>query len=175
VSDADILDYFRMLALREKVRDAVITDVGETAPYVNARHILVGTEGEANNILNALHEGELFASLAQAVSTDSESATNGGELGWSAATGFVEEFSDAVSSAEIGALVGPVQTQFGFHIIQVRAREERPLTETDREQVLNTRFDAYIDELRAQETTSVQLFDVWTDNVPTEPVFAPVL
>ena len=175
VSDADILDYFRMLALREKVRDIVITDVGETAPYVNARHILVGTEDEANNVLSALHEGELFASLAQAVSTDSESATSGGELGWSAATGFVEEFSDAVTSAEIGALVGPVQTQFGFHIIQVRAREERPLTETDREQVLNTRFGEYIDELRAQETTSVQLFDVWTDNVPTEPVFAPVL
>ena len=175
VSDGDIREYFRMLALREKVRDAVITDLGETAPYVNARHILVGTEDEANNMLAALQGGELFSSLAGAVSTDEQSAANGGELGWTAASGFVDEFGDAVTTAEIGALVGPIQSEFGFHVIQVRAREERPMTEADREQVLNTRFDEYIDDLRATDTTSVQLFDVWTDNVPTEPVFAPVL
>ena len=175
VSDGDIRDYFRTLALREKVRDAVITDVGDTAPYVHARHILVGTEAEANNVLAALQNGELFSSLAEAVSTDQQSAANGGELGWSAVSGFVEPFSDAVATAEIGALVGPVQTEFGFHIIQVRAREDRSMTDTDRQQVLNTRFDQYLKDLRAADTTNVQLFDTWTDNVPTEPVFAPSL
>ena len=175
VSDGDIRDYFRGLALREKVRDAVITDVGDTAPYVHARHILVGTQDEANNVLAALQNGELFSSLAEAVSTDQQSAANGGELGWSAVSGFVEPFSDAVATAEIGALVGPVQTEFGFHIIQVRAREERSLTDTDRQQVLNTRFAQYLKDLRAADTTNVQLFDTWTDNVPSEPVFAPRL
>ncbi len=70
VSDADIREYFRMLALREKVRDAVITDVARNTPFVNARHILVATEAEANTALTALQNGESFASLAAALSTD---------------------------------------------------------------------------------------------------------
>ncbi|MEP7290638.1 MAG: peptidylprolyl isomerase [Chloroflexota bacterium] len=174
VSDADIREYFRMQALREKVRDAVITDVGDTSTYVNARHILVATEAEAQTALVALEDGELFSTLAQNLSTD-QSSSNGGELGWTAASGFVTEFADAVKTAEIGALVGPVQSQFGFHIIQVRAREERPLTDNDRTTVLNTEFDQYLKDLRAADTSNVHLFDAWTDNVPTEPIFAPVL
>lgn len=175
VSDADIREYFRMQALREKVRDAVITDVTRMAPFVNARHILVATEAEANTALTALQNGESFASLAEAISTDEQSAQNGGELGWSATTGFVKPFGDAVKTAEIGALVGPVQTEFGWHIIQVRAREERDQTDTEYEQSLNTAFDQYLTDLRAAEGTNVQVFDTWADNVPTEPIFAPVL
>lgn len=174
VSDADIREYFRMQALREKVRDAVITDVTRNAPFVNARHILVTTEAEANTALTALQNGESFASLAAAISTD-QSAQSGGELGWGAVTGFVKPFADAVRDAEIGALVGPVQTQFGWHILQVRAREEREQTDTEYEQSLNTAFDQYLTDLRAADTTNVQVFDTWADNVPNEPIFAPRL
>ena len=55
---------------------------------------------------------------------------------------YVTEFADAVKTAEIGALVGPVKTQFGYHIIQVRAREDREMSDSDYEQALNTEFDA---------------------------------
>lgn len=175
VSDADIREYFRMQALREKVRDAVITDVTREAQFVNARHILVSTEAEATAALAALQAGESFASLAEAISTDQQSAANGGELGWSAVNGFVTEFADAARTAEIGAIVGPVQTQFGFHIIQVRAREDREQTDTEYEQALNTAFAAYLEDLRGAEGTSVEIYDVWTDNVPNEPIFAPRL
>lgn len=172
VSDGDIREYFRMVTLREKVRDAVITDVQHTAPFVNARHILVADETTANSVLASLQAGDSFASLAKSFSTDG-SSTSGGELGWAPASNYVTEFADAVTTADIGALVGPVKTQFGFHIIQVRAREDRDLTDAQYQQALNTKFATYLTDLRAADTTNVQVFDAWTDNVPTEPIFSP--
>lgn len=174
LSDADIRDYFRMQALRDKVRDAVITDVSRSAPYVNARHILVDTEDEANDVLAALQNGESFAALAKAVSNDG-SSTSGGELGWQGVDQYVTEFADAVRDAEIGALVGPVQSQYGYHIVQVRAREDRELTDDQYNQLLNTKFAQYLKDLRAADTTHVEVHDVWTDNVPLEPVFIPAI
>lgn len=174
VSDADIRDYFLMQVLRDKVRDAVITDVSHSAPYVDARHILVATEAEANNALAALQNGESFASLAQALSTDG-SATSGGDLGWAPVSNYVTEFADAVRTAEIGALVGPVQTEFGYHVIQVRAREDRDLTDSQYEQALNVAFDQYVKDLRQSPDTNVELFDTWTNNVPNEPIWNPTI
>src|SRR5262249_39552508 len=139
VSDADVRNYFRSLALREKVRNAVITDVAHTAPFVDARHILVADETTANTVLTALKDGESFASLAKSMSTD-QSSSSGGELGWAPVTNYVKEFADAVKTADIGALIGPVKTQFGYHIIQVRAREDRPLSDTDYDTALSNEF-----------------------------------
>jgi parvulin-like peptidyl-prolyl isomerase len=68
-----------------------------------------------------------------------------------------------------------VQTEFGWHVIQVRAREEREQTDTEFEQSKNTAFDQYLTDLRAADTSNVQVFDTWADNVPSEPIFAPVL
>src|SRR5262249_23319813 len=130
VSQADVLAYFHDQALRQKVRDAVITDVAHNAPYVDVRHILVGDQDTANNVLAALHAGESCAGAAKAMSTDG-SSSQGGELGWAPASNYVKEFSDAVKTADIGALVGPVKSQYGYHIIQVRAREDRPLSDSD--------------------------------------------
>jgi len=172
VSDADIRQYFRALALREKVRDAVITDVAHTAPSVDARHILVADEATANSVLAALKAGESFANLAKSMSTD-QSSSSGGELGWAPTTNYVKEFADAVKTADIGALIGPVKTQFGYHVIQVRAREDRPLSDTDYNTALNNEFATYLKTLRADPKTNVQVFHAWTDNVPTQPMFVP--
>ncbi len=174
VSDGDIRNYFRAQALRLKIRDAVITDVAHTAPFINARHILVADEATANTALQALQSGESFASLAKALSTDG-SAQSGGELGWAPATNYVVEFADAAKTADIGVLTGPVKTQFGFHIIQVRAREDRDLSDTEYETALNGAFAQYLKDLRAADTTKVELFDTWTDNVPLEPIYTPII
>lgn len=173
ISDAQLRTYFEAQALRVAVRDAVLGESTTTAPWVNARHILVESQTAAEDILASLAAGESFADLARSVSTDTGSGANGGELGWSLASRYVTEFAEAVRDAEIGAFVGPVQTDFGFHVIQVRAREERPLEEADRDSVLATEFENYIDELRDAEETSIEIFDTWTDNVPDTPRFVP--
>jgi peptidyl-prolyl cis-trans isomerase D len=165
VGDGAIRDYFRTLALREKVSEQLRGE-SETATYVNARHILVATEEEAQDVLAALSAGESFADLARSVSTDTGSGANGGELDWSPAFQFVEEFSTAVIEAPIGEVVGPIETQFGFHIIQVRDREERELEESQIDQAQGSALQQWITEQRDAEGVNSEVYDTWADNVP---------
>lgn len=171
VSDADIDAYFRMQALRTKVRDTVLVDFPRTAPFVNVRHILVDSQERAQNILDSLNAGDSFAELARAASTDTGSGQQGGELGWGPADRYVTPFADAIRDADIGPYIGPVETEFGFHVIQVRGREDREQTDNEFEQAIAREFESYIENLRAGETTAVEIFDIWTDNVPTDPRF----
>lgn len=69
--------------------------------------------------------GADFAALARENSADAGSASGGGDLGWiSQDGGMVKPFEDAVFNAEVGSIVGPVRTDFGWHVIDVREAKE---------------------------------------------------
>jgi parvulin-like peptidyl-prolyl isomerase len=89
-----------------------------------ARHILVKTEAEAKRILKELQNGGDFAELAEAESTDKGSGAQGGDLGEFPQGQMVPAFDEAVFSAEAGDLVGPVKTDFGYHIIEVQEKTD---------------------------------------------------
>jgi parvulin-like peptidyl-prolyl isomerase len=170
LSDADINTYFESLALREALRDAIATDVQKTGPFVDARHILVETEDEAKDILNALKAGESFSDLAKAVSKDTGSGAKGGELGWNPTTTYVQEFGDAVKTGEIGAFLGPIKTQFGYHIIQVRAREDRELTTDQQTNAKNNAFATWLKNLKDADKDKINTDSAtWINFVPNEP------
>ena len=103
--------------------DAQFANV-EPATEWNASHILVGTQEEAQAVIDRLNAGEDFAAVAQEVSTDTGSGAQGGELGWFGAGMMVPEFEQGVSGLEPGAVSEPIQSQFGFHVI--RLNETRP-------------------------------------------------
>ncbi len=90
-------------------------------------HILVDDRAAADKLLAELKAGGDFAKAAAANSTDTSNKDQGGDLGCTPKGAFVPEFEAAVAKAKDGDLVGPVQTQFGFHIIKVantyKARE----------------------------------------------------
>ncbi|MEX0869200.1 MAG: peptidylprolyl isomerase, partial [Nitriliruptoraceae bacterium] len=90
------------------------------------RHILVETEEEARLVIAELEDGADFAELAESRSIDTASGTAGGDLGPSPEGVFVEEFDEAVWSSDIGDLVGPVESQFGFHVLEVTGEESTP-------------------------------------------------
>lgn len=96
----------------------------------NAAHILVATEEEALAVKARIEAGEDFAAVAREVSTDTGSGANGGDLGWFTQGMMVQPFEEAVMAAEVGALTGPVETQFGWHLIRLnetRLQEAPPL------------------------------------------------
>lgn len=93
-----------------------------TAPQACVRHILVGTLEEAEAIVEELGAGADFGELAAERSNDPGSAVAGGELGCFGQGATVPAFDDAAFSAEIGALTGPVETNFGFHLLIVDER-----------------------------------------------------
>jgi len=166
LSDAFLNSYFEYQALRKKVRDAVTSDITDSVLHVNARHILVATEEEAQDVLAALQAGASFSDLARSVSTDTGSGARGGELDWTPITSFVKPFADAVRDAEIGAFIGPVQTEFGYHIIQVRAREVRELDESGIEQAKNNAFDQWLKEQHDAQAANIQVFSIWASFMP---------
>jgi len=107
---------------------------------VHARHILVETEEEANNLLLQLKEGLTdFAELAKEKSIG-PSAPNGGDLGFFARGQMVKEFEEAAFSLEPGKISGVVQTQFGYHIIKCEEKKEEysPTFEEAKEKISNT-------------------------------------
>lgn len=162
----DVIDaYFERLALRDAVSEAVVGDLN-TALYVNARHILVETQEQAQEVLDALQAGESFSALARSLSTDTGSGQNGGNLGWAPVDNYVPEFADAVRTAEIGEIVGPVQSDFGYHIIQVRGREDREVTDFELQQARAEAFDEWLTGIRESNAEDIQIADNWTDYVP---------
>lgn len=91
---------------------------------VSAKHILVKEEEECNSILEAIVNGEKeFEDAAKEFST-CPSGARGGDLGEFGKGQMVKEFEDAAFAAEIGHVVGPVKTQFGYHLIKVEKKNE---------------------------------------------------
>jgi len=89
---------------------------------INASHILVKTEGEAYVAMKALREGKKFEDLAMERSL-CPSKKKGGNLGWFGRGRMVKEFETACFSAKKGQVIGPVKTQFGYHIIRINDLE----------------------------------------------------
>lgn len=88
------------------------------ANKAKASHILVKTEEQARDILRKLNLGESFEKLAQEFS-QCPSRKRGGSLGEFGRGQMVREFEKAVFSAKKGQIIGPIKTQFGWHIIKV--------------------------------------------------------
>ncbi|MBU9674141.1 peptidylprolyl isomerase [Planococcus sp. CP5-4] len=122
----------RLNLLQEKAltEDVEVTDEEIEQRYerqgteLNARHILVADEETANEVKTKLYDGGDFAELAEEYSTDPGSAANGGSLDWFGTGAMVPEFEDAAYSLEVDEISEPVQSQHGFHIIQVTEKRE---------------------------------------------------
>jgi parvulin-like peptidyl-prolyl isomerase len=110
------------LAASEEVLLDVWQDDWNQLIEVCASHILVATEEEALTVLARLEAGEDFAELANEVSLDTQSVDGALPCPVSPAV-FVDGFANAVATAPVGEVVGPVQSDFGFHIIVVDSRE----------------------------------------------------
>ncbi len=119
----------------------------------HARHILVATQPYAERIVESLKKGIKFDELARRESMD-PSKDNGGDLGWFTPERMDKSFSDAVVSLKPGEYTDkPVQTQYGWHVIQlIETRDTAPPpydnVKPRLEQVVQAKkFKAYTDEL----------------------------
>jgi peptidyl-prolyl cis-trans isomerase D len=172
MSDADYRKFIEMRLLQEKIKDVVATDVTETQPQVWARHILVGDQALALTLIDRLNAGEDFAELAIQFSTDTGSGVNGGDLGWFGSGDMVPEFETAAFALEKSGdfTQTPVQSQFGFHIIQLIAKQDRPINAEEIASAREAKFTAWLATTR--ETYTVVINDeFWRLREPKEPNF----
>ena len=113
-------------------------DLGEEE--VHARHILVETEDEAKAILEQIKGGADFAALAKEKSKD-PGAADGGDLGYFTKDQMVPEFAEVAFKMYPGQLSNPVKTQFGWHLIKVEDKRQRPVPELE---AIKEQIDAYL-------------------------------
>ena len=132
---------------------------------VTAAHILVATKDEAISIVDSLESGADFAELAKSKSTG-PSGPNGGSLGTFGRGQMVPAFENAAFTLEIGKFTKkPVQTQFGWHVIKVEAKETAPAPTIDamRDQLIQTlstqALGRVLEELRAKQKISLRSFN----------------
>lgn len=129
-------DILAQMAMRETLKDVGVTEEELKAFYdqnqqqfqkgetVNAKHILTDSEETCKEILESITSGKkTFEDAAKEFST-CPSKERGGDLGEFGKGQMVKEFEDAAFAAEIGQVVGPVQTQFGYHLIKVEKKNE---------------------------------------------------
>ena len=101
-----------------KEYDQIKSQIGDKEYKV--RHILVEKEDEAKDVIAELQKGAKFDELAKARSKDPGSKDRGGDLDWNAPTNFVKPFGEAMKATPKGKFTAqPVQTQFGWHVIEV--------------------------------------------------------
>ena len=158
ITEAQYRSYIKQDVLEEKLRDVLGEEVSDTAEQANARHILVETEEDAAEVLSRLEAGEEFAALAEELSLDTGSGAAGGELGFVPPGRFVEPVDEAIFSLPISEISAPIESQFGWHIIEVLEREERELSPADYAQQQRSAFNDWITQTRQ----NAEIEDLWT-------------
>jgi peptidyl-prolyl cis-trans isomerase C len=146
-------DYKAMLResmLTQRVMEVVTADVPDTMEQVHARHIVVDSEEEAQEIVDMLQQGADFVSLARERSVDLATKDNGGDLGWFPRGMVAPELEAAVFGLQPGEISGVVPLGEGYHIIQVVERD--PARALSPEAMVDLRFaifDRWLAEQRA--------------------------
>jgi parvulin-like peptidyl-prolyl isomerase len=173
MSTADLRYLLESLLYNEKLAEVLGQAVSTTAEQAHVRHILVDNPQLAQVVVEQLRAGADFGELALQYSFDESNKANGGDLGWISRGDTVAEFEAAAFSLPVGEISDPVQSEFGYHVIEVLAREQRELEPADLEEARGQALD---DWLAAQRATplpdgrpTVEVFDIWRDDVPDTP------
>jgi len=160
----------------EAAKEFYDAQVGNAEPReeIKARHILVGTEEEAQTVIEALNAGGDFEALAKEHSTG-PSGAEGGDLGYFTAGTMVAEFNDAAFALQAGEVSAPVKTKFGWHMIKVEDRrlQEVPGFDLVKDQVIEALAQqegrTMMDEMRAAAAIEI----VGADGETSRPLIAP--
>jgi parvulin-like peptidyl-prolyl isomerase len=177
VTEADIYDFYEILTLRERVSEAVITGVSSEEEKLWARHILFQDEEtgetEARGFFALIEAGEDFATVAEEIAAEASSEDPEGitvrfeDLGWFGEGAMVEPFDAAARELEVGEISQPVQTSFGWHVIQLLGRDVQPRNQADIDRLLFEAFQAWLDAKRTEAV--VDITPDWISVVPQEP------
>ena len=159
-------EHFRPDVLPGSDADANLLRTAEGFGLVNAcvSHILVATEAEAVAAKARIDGGEDFATVAMELGTDGTAAA-GGDLGCAALNRYVPEFAQAAAEARLGSVTNPVESEFGWHLILVRERDEPTLDEL-KERITGDRINQLVDgwlleALRAAEVVVNAEYGMW--------------
>ncbi|MCJ7513537.1 MAG: peptidylprolyl isomerase [Anaerolineales bacterium] len=163
ISEADLRDVLRASLVRANLQEALRAEVPREQEQTHARHILVKTEPEAQIVLKRLKDGESWEALAAELSLDEANKDQGGDLGWFGRNAMTPAFEEAAFAGKVGAVVGPVQTPFGWHLIDIQDRQVRTLDEFEYQLAGSSAFRAWLDTRRTEAVLDIA--DDWGERL----------
>ncbi len=156
---------------RELVTAQLTNEVSQTAEQVNAQHIMVATEDLANQLYSQATNGADFSALARSNSTDAQTASTGGELGWFTRLEVSPTFADATFALSPGEISQPFKDGDNWHIVRVNEKQaDRPLTDSQYNLAIQDATATWLEQ--QQEAADISSDDLPTPT-PTAEVFAP--
>ncbi len=141
--------------LVEQLSESLVPD--REVEQVHARHILVADEATGQQVLTRLDAGEEWAALASEFSQDTSNKDSEGDLGWFPRGAMVSEFEEVAFSLEPGETSELVQTDFGFHIIQVLEKGNREVDEQTYQAMTSQAFQSWLEEQKAAADIEVEV------------------
>lgn len=178
MTPADIRQLVYHTLLKQKVVEAIGNEVAATALQAQARHILVATKAEADAAKTRIEAGESFESVAAEISLDTSTAPDGGDLGWFPQGAMITAFDEAAFSQEVGKISDPIETQYGWHLIEVLAREDHELDQMGLNRAKSVAYSNWL-----TDATLANVEDFWkagdapadnSDFAKTQAASAPV-
>lgn len=137
----------------------------------NARHILVDTEARCLQLKTEIDAGADFAEVAKRASS-CPSGQQGGDLGTFNPGQMVPEFDQAVFTGAVNTLIGPIQTQFGFHLIEVTKRWENPKAQPQTAETLDQAL-ALLRQDMTNATSQSKFYDLFLNTTFCVPTLDP--
>jgi hypothetical protein len=183
-------DDIRLLFENEALRTKLYTHLAESVPKeetaVQTRHILCSFHPDnpsdvtpptpeqraaAENCIQAaqlrLASGEEFGVVAADLSADKASAVQGGNVGWSLLSYLSQDYADAVRDAALNTAIGPVETEYGLHLIEVMDRKMQTLTDQEYRDSVNGYFRLWVQSL--WDSATVERSADWNASIPADP------
>ncbi len=186
MSEEELREVFATEALTQKLYAHIAQSVPKEELAVHTRHILcafnpqnpadptppsddqrAAAESCAQAAMIRLANGETFEAVARALSDDLASSQRGGDVGWTFLSTLTANYADAARDAALNTVIGPIETEFGFHVLEVLEREMRPLSDEEYRQAQIGYFQTWLTTLYDQAT--IERSEDWQAAVPTEP------
>jgi peptidyl-prolyl cis-trans isomerase D len=164
----DYLALFEGDLYAERLMDDLEEEMPTEEDQVWLRHIQVSDNDEAKAVEDRLADGESWEELAAELSQDVLTSNDGGDLGWMGTQDIVSSYGDVFAviafSLSVGDYSGPVESDDGWHIINIVGHEVRPLNEATLARRLQQSYSALLEDLMAD--ADIVLDDSWMNYTP---------
>jgi hypothetical protein len=173
IRESDYLAFIEATLYREKFREAYEPDLPSEQEQVLVSQIIVPDRETGEEVLGKLEEGEQWGDLVAEYSQDFATVEDEGLIGWRTLGELLTTYGQAGVSAYstiAGEVGGPFQSEFGWHLFRVEAREERPLSDEARALEEQEAYNNFLNQLQADAETTI--IDEWVEHLPQS--IAPV-
>jgi parvulin-like peptidyl-prolyl isomerase len=167
ISESDFFVYIEAQLLEEKVREQFDPEIDRMAEHVLLQHILIFDEEIAQEALEQLESGDAWADIVLEYSEDQNSRESSGDLGWKTLDDmvrFLGQMGLAAFSAQVDEVVGPIESQYGWHLLRIVDRQDREILEAAYQEAVDNAFEAWIDDLTTE--AEIIVVDDWQDHLP---------